>query len=84
MKLGLLIKRPMVIFGGAACTGLTLARVLNELVPDALGIGVSMFAAGALGGFVAGVLYRDRRVNVARAAARGLEKIEHLHHHDKE
>ena len=43
--------------GAAVCVGLFACRWLNEFVPDALGIGVSMFAAG----YVAGMLNAQRR-----------------------
>ena len=78
-------RRPAFVLGGAACVGLGLARLLNELVPDALGIGVSMFAAGALGGFVAGILWRERRGEVARGASLALERARRLPHggHDE-
>jgi hypothetical protein len=46
----------------AAAAGLFLARQLGELVPDALAIGVSMFAAG----YLAGLLERRTRAATSR------------------
>lgn len=43
--LGRLLRAPLRLLLGVAA-GLFLARELGEIVPDALAIGVSMFAAG--------------------------------------
>jgi hypothetical protein len=80
------LSQPMLVLGAAGCAGLFVARLLSEIVPDALAIGVSAFAAGALGGFCAGVLVRrDQHAHAARTIAGGLERTERiLHRHDHE
>ncbi len=50
--------RPPVIVTAGAAVGLFVSHLLSELVPDALAIGVCMFAAGALSGLLVGLTYR--------------------------
>ena len=49
-----------VITAGVA-VGLFFSHLLSDLVPDALAIGVCMFAAGALSGLVVGLSHRAHR-----------------------
>jgi hypothetical protein len=48
------------ILTGGVAAGLFVARIASDFVPDALAIGVCMFAAGGLAGFVVGIVYRPR------------------------
>jgi hypothetical protein len=48
------------ILTAGVAAGLFVARIASDFVPDSLAIGVSMFAAGGLAGFVVGVVYRPR------------------------
>jgi hypothetical protein len=48
------------ILTGGVAAGLFVARIVSDFVPDALAIGACMFAAGALAGFVVGVVYKPR------------------------
>ena len=78
------MKRSITVFAASGCVGLFLARILNEFVPDSLGIGVAMFAAGALGGFVAGVVIRKRHDEAAELVGRALERGERIVRRTKE
>jgi hypothetical protein len=50
--------RPAAIVTAGAAVGLFVSHLLSELVPDALAIGVCMFAAGALSGLLVALTYR--------------------------
>jgi hypothetical protein len=50
--------RPAAIVTAGVAVGLFVSHLLSELVPDALAIGVCMFAAGALSGLLIGLTYR--------------------------
>ena len=54
---------PAAMLTAAVAVGLFVSRIVSDFVPDALAIGVCMFAAGALGGgivgFVQGVKQRQ-------------------------
>jgi hypothetical protein len=50
-------RAPAIVTAGAA-VGLFVSHLLSELVPDALAIGVCMFAAGSLSGLLVGLTYR--------------------------
>jgi len=52
-------KHRAIVVGGIAA-GLVVSHALSDFVPDALGIGVGMFAAGLLAGFVAGVVWASK------------------------
>lgn len=68
------MKREAAVLAASGCVGLFIARILNEFVPDALGIGIALFAAGALGGFVAGVTTRKRHDEAAKLVGAALER----------
>lgn len=55
-----IVRRQRVILVAGCAAGLSVAHLLNDFVPDALGIGVGMFCAGALSGFLAGVLWKGK------------------------
>jgi membrane associated rhomboid family serine protease len=59
MKLPETTKKQRAILLSGCAAGLFASHALSELVPDALGIGVGMFAAGALSGFIVGVVWRN-------------------------
>lgn len=54
------LRRHRVILLAGCAAGLSVAHLLNDFVPDALGIGVGMFCTGALSGFVAGLLWKGK------------------------
>ena len=69
---------PAAMLTAAVAVGLFVSRIVSDFVPDALAIGVCMFAAGALGGgivgFVHGVKQRhspSSRVTPTSGARRG-------------
>jgi hypothetical protein len=49
------------ILSGGVAVGLFVSRLVSDFVPDALAIGVCMFAAGGLAGFALGVVYGKPR-----------------------
>ena len=69
-------KRATIVLTASVGLGLFAARLLGELIPDALAIGLCMGAACGLGGFVCGVFVaKDDRPESARRVSRGLDWI---------
>jgi hypothetical protein len=66
---------PAAMLTAAVAVGLFVSRIVSDFVPDALAIGVCMFAAGALGGgivgFVQGVKQRHSPSSLVTPAAEG-------------
>jgi hypothetical protein len=64
---------PAAMLTAAVAVGLFVSRIASDFVPDALAIGVCMFAAGALGGgivgFVQGVKQRHSTALPVKPAA---------------
>ena len=48
---------PAAMLTAAVAVGLFVSRIVGDFVPDALAIGVCMFAAGALGGGIVGFVH---------------------------
>ena len=61
MKLPQTTKKQRAILVAGCAAGLFASHALSELVPDALGIGIGMFACGALSGFLAGAIWGSVR-----------------------
>ena len=78
-------RKATVIITASVGVGLFVSRVLAELVPDALAIGLCMFVAGAVGGFVCGIgVSKDDRPGGAHHVSRGFAWIgKHLKDDDE-
>lgn len=48
---------PAAMLTASVAVGLFVSRIVSDFVPDALAIGVCMFAAGALGGGIVGFVH---------------------------
>ena len=69
MSHGLHSARPAGIVTAGVAVGLFVSRLLSELVPDALAIGVCMFAAGGLSGMLVGLTHPPRPPRAPRPSA---------------